>query len=100
VINIEKKNTGPQCVKINSRFISIGNLYHQKISCLPQICDVWLIIQQLFFKIFWELLAYRRPTPQLQSHSAHKPYGPSFTGFKTTLSNVQISGLLYRLLTK
>jgi hypothetical protein len=46
------------------------------------------------------LLAYRRPTPQRQPHSAHKPYGPSFTGFKTTSTNIQISDLLYRLLAK
>jgi len=31
---------------------------------------------------------------------AHEPYGPSFTGFKTTSRNVQRCGLLYCLLTK
>ena len=59
-----------------------------------------LIIQQLLLKIFWKLLAYRRPTPQSQPHPAHGPYGPSFTGFKTTSRNVQRSGLFYRLLAK
>jgi hypothetical protein len=28
--------------------------------------DVLLIIQQLLFEIFWELLAYHHPTPQRQ----------------------------------
>jgi hypothetical protein len=64
--------------------IQHSNLHHQKISRLPQFGDVPLIIQQLLFKIFWELLAYRCPMPQRQPNSAHKPYGPSFTGFKTT----------------
>jgi hypothetical protein len=82
-------------VKINSRFIGTGNLPHQKIYRLPQFGNVPLIIEQLLFKIFWELLAY--PTPQRQPHSAHEPYGPSFTGFKTTSTNVQRCGLLYRL---
>jgi hypothetical protein len=62
--------------------------------------DVLLISQLHLFEIFWELWAYRRPTPQRQPHSAHKPYAPSFTGFKTTSRNVQRSGLLYRLVTK
>jgi hypothetical protein len=75
-------------------------LPHQKISRLPQVGDVPLIIKQLLFKIFWKLLAYCRPTPQCQPHSAHKPYGPSFTGFKTILMNVEGVGLLYRLLAK
>jgi hypothetical protein len=74
--------------------IQHSNSPHQKISCLPQVGDVSLIIQQLLFKFCRELLAYRRPTAQNQPHSAHKPYGPSFTGFKTTLRNVQRSGHL------
>jgi hypothetical protein len=37
---------------------------------------------------------------QRKPHSAHKPYGPSFPGFKTTLRNVQRSGPLYRLVAK
>jgi hypothetical protein len=45
-------------------------------------------------------LAYRDPTPQRQPHLVHKPYGPSFTGFKMTSRNVQRSDLLYRLLSK
>jgi hypothetical protein len=73
--------------------IQHSNLPHQKISRLPRVDDVLFIIQQLLFKIFRELLAYH-PTAQHQPQSAHKPYGPSFTGFKTTLRNVQISGLL------
>jgi len=60
-------------MKINGRFIGIGHLPHQKISRLPQVGDVPLIIQQLFFKIFWELLAYRRPMPQRQPNPAHEP---------------------------
>ena len=76
-------------IKINDRFIGIGHLPHQKISCLPRIGDALLIIQQLLFKIFRELLAYRHPTPQHQPHPAHEPNGPSFTGFKMTLRNVQ-----------
>jgi hypothetical protein len=28
------------------------------------------------------------PTPQCQPHSVHKPYGPSFTGFKTALRKI------------
>ena len=74
-------------------FIGIGHLPHQKFSRLPRVGDVPLIIQQLLFKIVWELLAYRRPTPQRQPHLTHEPYGPSFTGFKTTSRNVQRSGL-------
>jgi hypothetical protein len=62
--------------------------------------DVPLIIQQLLFEIFRELLAYHNPMPQRQPHSAHKPYGRSFAGFKTTLRNIQRSGFLYRLLAK
>ena len=46
-------------MKINGRFIGIGHLPHQKISRLPQVGDVPLIIQPRLFKIFWELLAYR-----------------------------------------
>jgi len=46
------------------RFISIGHLPHQKISRPPQVGDVPLIIQQVLFKIFWGILAYRRPAPQ------------------------------------
>jgi len=81
-------------------FHGIGHLPHQKISRLSHVGDVPLIIQRLLFKIFWELLAYRRPTPQRQPHPAHEPYGQSFTGFKTTSRNVQKSGLFYRLLAK
>ena len=72
----------------------------RNVSRLPQVGDVPLIIQQLLFKIFWELLAYRRPTPQRQPHPGHEPYGPSFTGFKTNSRNAQRSGLFYRLLVK
>jgi hypothetical protein len=62
--------------------------------------EVPLITRQLLFEIFWELFAYHHPMPQCQPHSAHKPYGPSFTGFKTSSRNVQRFGLLYRLLVK
>jgi len=87
-------------IKINGLFIGIGHLPHQKISRLPQVGDVPLIIQQVSFKIFWELLSYRRPTTQRQPHPAHEPYGPSFIGFTTTWRNVKKSGLFYRLLAK
>jgi len=60
---------------------------------LTEVGDVPLIIQQVLFKIFWGLLAYRRPEPQSQPHLTQEPYGPSFTGFKTTSRNVQRSGL-------
>jgi hypothetical protein len=40
------------------------------------------------------------PTPQHQLNSAHKPYGPTFTGFKTTLRYVQRPDILYHLLVK
>jgi hypothetical protein len=53
-----------------------------------------------FVQNLWELLAYRHPMPQRHPNSAHKPYRLSFTGFKTTLRNVQRSGILYRLLMK
>jgi hypothetical protein len=61
-------------IKINGRFIGIGHLPHQKISRLRQVGDVPLIIQQLLFKIFWELLSYCHPTLQRQPHSVHEPY--------------------------
>jgi hypothetical protein len=77
--------------------LAIGSLSHQKIFHLPQVGNVLVIIQQLLFKTIWELLAYRRPTPQRQPHLVHEPYGPSFTGFKMTSRNVQRCGLLYRL---
>jgi len=57
-------------------------------------------IYYLLLQFIIMCLAYRRPTPQRQPHSAHEPYGPSFTGFKTTSRNVQRCGLLYRLLAK
>ena len=72
---------------------AFGHLPHQKISRLPQVGDVPLIIQQVLLNIFWGLLAYRRPAPQRQPHSTQEHYGPSFTGFKTTSRNVQRSGL-------
>ena len=87
-------------IKINGRFIGIGHLPHQKISRLPWVGDVLLIIQHLLFKIFWDLLAYHCPTPQRQPHPAHEPFGPSFAGFRTTSRNVQRSGLFNCLLAK
>jgi hypothetical protein len=59
-----------------------------------------LLFYLLLIIIIHQILAYRRPTPQRQPPLAHELYGPSFTGFKTTLRNVQRSVLLYRLLAK